>query len=341
MQQVGIDGHQLLAQIYEGEDVGAKFLGQLPSVETLRQVWIQQFYLEGEQVRVRSRSEMPTSKQLIESPYDIEARTRTKRSTHWVGYCVNLTETCDKEGPNLITHIETVPATSMDVAVTEQIHHRLADKHLLPKTHYVDTGYVSAEVILNLEQKYNVEIVGPVLPDTSWQAKEAKGFDLSNFAINWQEKQARCPQGYQTKSWSEQVNRHGQAMVHVHFPRRFCQDCPVRADCTKSKTAHGRSLNFLTEKQHIVLQSAREYQKTEEFQQRYSTRAGVEGSISQGVRSFGLRRSRYVGLEKTRLQHIATAVAMNISRLWNWWQEIPKAQTRISHFASLASTCQS
>jgi transposase len=32
-----------------------------------------------------------------------------------------------------------------------------------------------------------------------------------------------------------------------------------------------------------------------------------------------------------------TAVAMNIARLWNWWQGIPKAQTRVSHFASLAA----
>ena len=253
-----------------------------------------------------------------------------------LGYCVNLTETCDDERPNLITHVETVPATSMDVEVTERIHDKLAEKQLLPETHYVDTGYVSADVMLNLKETYGVEIVGPVLPDTSWQAKEGKGFDLPNFNINWQQKQVQCPQGHQTNRWSEQLNRHGQSVVHVHFPRRFCAHCPVRADCTRSKTAHGRSLNFLTQQPHITLQAAREYQKTEEFKERYSTRAGVEGTISQGVRSFGLRRSRYIGLEKTHLQHVITAIAMNISRLWDWWQGIPKAQTRVSHFASLA-----
>ena len=336
MQQVGVDGHRLLAQIDEGEEERICSLRELSSVETLRQVWIQQFYIEGNQVRLRATSELPPGKQVIESPYDVEARNRTKRTTHWVGYGVNLTETCDEQQPNLITHVETVPATSMDVEVTARIHDQLAEKQLLPETHYVDTGYVSADIMLMMKEKYEVEIVGPVLPDTSWQAKAGKGFDLSNFNINWQQKQVQCPQGHQTTSWSEQFNRHGQSVVHVHFPKRFCANCPVRADCTQSKTAHGRSLNFLFQAQHIVLQTARAYQETEEFQERYATRAGVEGTISQGVRAFGLRRSRYIGLEKTHLQHIVTATAMNISRLWDWWQGIPKAQTRLSHFAALA-----
>jgi Transposase DDE domain len=67
-----------------------------------------------------------------------------------------------------------------------------------------------------------------------------------------------------------------------------------------------------------------------------ATRAGVEGCLSQGVRAFGLRRSRYIGVAKTHLQHVITAVAMNLTRLWNWWQEIPKAQKRTSRFLALA-----
>jgi transposase len=150
----------------------------------------------------------------------------------------------------------------MDVEVTELIHKKLAEKHLLPEVHYVDTGYVSADVMLHLKENYDVEVVGPVLPDTSWQAKEGKGFDLSNFTINWPQKQVQCPQGHETNSWSEQINRHGQQVIHVHFPRKYCETCLARSDCTKSKTAHGRSLNFRAEKQHTVLQTAREYQTT-------------------------------------------------------------------------------
>ena len=64
---------------------------------------------------------------------------------------------------------------------------------------------------------------------------------------------------------------------------------------------------------------------------------GVEGTISQGVRGCALRRSRYVGMAKTHLQHVITAVAMNVVRLLAWFAGVPKAQTRLSAFARLAS----
>jgi transposase len=295
-----------------------------------------QFYLAGEQLSIRSTQDMPAKGKLIESPYDVEARNRTKRTTHWRGYCVSLTETCDEETPNLIINVETVAATKMDVDLTESIHDKLAQKGLLPKEHFMDTGYVSAEDLVNMEKRYDVEIVGPVLPDVSWQAQANKGFDLTHFTIDWQNRQVRCPEGNWTQSWSEQPNRHQQTIIHVHFSRKYCDSCPVRSDCTQAQSEHGRSLNLLPEAQHVMLQKRRQYQKSEEFQERYATRAGVEGCLSQGVRAFGLRRSRYIGLAKTHLQHVVTAVAMNLARLWNWWQEIPKSQTRVSRFRALA-----
>jgi len=69
----------------------------------------------------------------------------------------------------------------------------------------------------------------------------------------------------------------------------------------------------------------------------YRKRAGIEGTISQGVRRGTLRRSRYRGLEKTHLQEVATATAINIVRAVNFLnREIP-AKTRVSRFARLAN----
>jgi transposase len=65
-------------------------------------------------------------------------------------------------------------------------------------------------------------------------------------------------------------------------------------------------------------------------------RAGIEGTISQATRSFDLRRSRYIGLAKTHLQHVATAAAINLTRLADWLMDNPTAQTRLSSFAALA-----
>jgi len=72
------------------------------------------------------------------------------------------------------------------------------------------------------------------------------------------------------------------------------------------------------------------------WKRRYRVRAGIEATLSQGVRAFGMRRSRYIGLAKTGLQQVCTAVAMNVSRIVNWLDGRPRAKTRVTRFAALA-----
>jgi len=92
------------------------------------------------------------------------------------------------------------------------------------------------------------------------------------------------------------------------------------------------------EGRHQILQAARERQQTETFKQIYRKRSGIEGTLSQAVRSSGLRRSRYAGRAKTHLQNIAIAVATNIKRSIDWLNETPLAPTRRSRFTSLVVT---
>ncbi len=70
----------------------------------------------------------------------------------------------------------------------------------------------------------------------------------------------------------------------------------------------------------------------------YARRQGIEGTLSQGVRAFGLRRARYRGQAKTHLRHVGTAVAINVRWVADWLNEVPRAQTRCSYFAALAPT---
>ncbi|WP_222940617.1 hypothetical protein [Hymenobacter sp. BT491] len=80
-QQVGQDGWWLLEQI-ERDDQAAG-LWQLPAVDILRRVWLQQFRVVDGQLRwrVENQDELPPSAQLIRSPYDVEARFSRKRTT--------------------------------------------------------------------------------------------------------------------------------------------------------------------------------------------------------------------------------------------------------------------
>jgi len=86
----------------------------------------------------------------------------------------------------------------------------------------------------------------------------------------------------------------------------------------------------------MALQSARQFQETPLFKQLYNARSGVEGTFSQSLRVHDLRHARYIGLAKTHLQHIFTALAINVVRALAWLSGLELAQTRTSHFAALA-----
>jgi transposase len=143
-----------------------------------------------------------------------------------------------------------------------------------------------------------------------------------------------CPQSQTATCWVPKTDSWGNTVIHVRFPSRACTPCPARAQCTQAKTSP-RNLTFRPRAEHEALQEARRQQDTEDWRQRYATRAGVESTLAQALQLFDLRRCLYIGLAKTRLQHVLTAVALNIVRLEAWWTGRPLAKTRISRFAAL------
>jgi len=328
----GADGQHLLRAIYAPE--APPTLRTLPAVQILRAVWVQQFYAPAATgaVRWREDADQPASALQILSPYDPEARLSVKRDQHWVGYKVHLTETCDEETPHLITHVETTPATTQDEQALEPIHAALAARDLLPAEHLVDAGYVDAERLVRSRTAYEVRLVGPAPSDRSWQARAGAGFAAGCFAVDWEARQVICPQGQVSREWKV-VGPHKEE-IHVEFARATCGGCAVREQCTQAART-GRTLHFHAQEQHIALAAQRAEQQTAAFKAAYAARAGVEGTLNQGIRVGDLRQARYWGAAKTHLQHILIAVAVNLWRLVAWWQERPRAQTRISTFAAL------
>ncbi len=64
----------------------------------------------------------------------------------------------------------------------------------------------------------------------------------------------------------------------------------------------------------------------------------IESTISQAVRGFGLRRTRYIGLAKARLQAVAIAAAINLERFSDYLCGAQPARSSISPFAALAAS---
>ncbi|MEV5146968.1 hypothetical protein AB0L14_21755 [Streptomyces sp. NPDC052727] len=107
-------------------------------------MWIQQYFVDDGQVRRRDLKDRPPGAERLVTPYDTAARGSMKRAVIWDGYKVHLTETCEPDSSNLITHVATTDSIIQDVRLVAPIHAYLADRHLLPGRHLVDAGYATA-----------------------------------------------------------------------------------------------------------------------------------------------------------------------------------------------------
>jgi transposase len=343
-QTVGEDGYILLDAL-EGADV-PEGLRELPRIATLRQLWHHHYerltdqttsagHPAASRVRFKTKQELPQAAEEIQSPYDPDARYRHKRETSWVGYMVHVSETCEPTTPHLLTHVHTTTAAVHEAMCTTEIHQALVAKDVAPGEHWVDAAYIDAELLVRSQEDHGITLRGPARPNPTWQAKVAGAYTVTDFTVDWAHQQVQCPQGKTSASWTERTDHTGAACIQVRFSQHDCGACQARPLCTQATHA-ARSLKLQPQAQFEALHATRAWYASEEGQQRYKRRAGIEGTLSQGVRSFGLRCARYRGLAKTHLQHVATAAAMNVDRIVAWLDERPRARTRTSRFAALA-----
>jgi len=311
---------------------------------------------------------LPPGHARIASPYDTDARWGVKREEFWLGYKLHITETCDDappcscraaaaarpaaEGavtggragsgrghdkacahlvfPNLITHVATTDATVTDIQMTGAIHDDLAGTNLAPGRHYLDSGYLSAAVVAAEHARHGIALIGPLLADTSAQARAGQGYARADFTAGYDTKTVTCPQGKTAKSWSP-CTQHGKHAIVAIFSTTDCGPCPARSLCTAAKR---RVLSLPPLDLAEAQAAARAAEKTVPFQADYARRAGVEGTIHQAT-SHGARRARYRGLPKTRLDHVYMACALNLLRLEAYWTGTPLDRQRTSHLARL------
>ena len=171
----------------------------------------------------------------------------------------------------------------------------------------------------------------PPRPNNQWQSLSKNGFALNDFLIDWENKKVTCPAGQTTSNWYPR-KLHGAENIRVRFKRSQCGKCEKKPVCTRAKE---RSLGFASRENHLILEEFRELENQASWQKLYACRAGIEGTFSQAVRSFGLRRSRYIGERKTHLHNLATASAINIGRSIAWLEGKTREKTRVSWFGKL------
>jgi transposase len=350
------DGHALLHAVWHPQS--PQWLRELPAVEVLRRVLVQHTKVTADRtgqevitLRDADTDGLPPGRSRIVSPYDVDARWGGKRDLTWYGYKLHVSESCDADPPacpvtpgewvpdqppNLITNVATTDASVPDTAMTEPIHHDLAEHDLVPAEHYVDSGYPSADLLVSSLTDYGIRLVTPMLADTSPQARAGQGFDRTAFTVDWDAQRVTCPQGKANAWWTPAVQR-GTDVIVVKYAGEVCQACPVKAKCT-SATRDGRQLTLRPQPVQQALDAARAEQTTNQWQARYARRAGVEATIAQATKVTDTRRARYRGLAKTTLDHNVKAAALNLIRLDAWWNGDVFDPRRTSHLSRLELT---
>ncbi len=291
-----------------------------PQAQALRQILVQNYYRDhaGRLAwRTADDGGLPPSASAIVSPYDTTARyVRHGHIIRWKGFAAHLTETCAPGSVNVITDVATTSAATNDGQALPGIHTRLARRALLPGEHLVDGGYTSLVHLERAAREHQVNLTGPLPGNPTRQHRRNEGFDRDDFHIDFDRQQVTCPNGQVSAGWHGPYPTSSPTaapLIVARFTKSQCQPCPYRPRCTKSSDA--RNVGFPPRELRDLQVRVRAEQQTPEWKARYAVRSGVEGTVNEFAHGHGMRRCRYRGQPKAHVQHVLTAIAVNIERL--------------------------
>jgi hypothetical protein len=217
----------------------------------------------------------------------------------------------------VITDVATTAATTSDAQALPNIHTRLKRRGLLPAEHLVDGGYTSLVHLEQAAREHQVTVTGPLPGNPTRQHRRNEGFGRDDFHIDFDRQQVTCPQGQVSRGWHGPYPTSSPTaapLIVARFTKGQCQPCPVRIHCTTSRES-ARNVGFPPRELRDLQLRVRAEQQTPDWQTRYAVRSGVESTINEFAHGHGMRRCRYRGQPKAHLQHVFTAIAVNIERL--------------------------
>lgn len=246
----------------------------------------------------------------VRSLVDEDARVGRKSKTQsFYGYKTEFVMTTEER---IITAVATDNGAYIDGTFA---------KDLLEKTR--DTG-------INLEEVYGDKAYfrKPILDDIeNIQAKayipishSVYKIDESKFLYNKDSDQWQCSQGNSTvsKKYSKTYRKventdkkQPQEVYKYYFEVKQCKACPIHNECTKKSARKILRIGLNTAEFYGISQ----YQKTEEFKEKYKKRASIEGKNAEIKRFHGLYRARGYGLLSVSMQSKLAAIAVNIKRI--------------------------
>jgi transposase len=318
MAEAGSDAQRLLAWLATPE---AKELAQGTQAKLLARVFGEQFEVIAGTAAPQPKTKDQLGSERVQNPHDPDATyaskgTGEKKKEH-VGYKVQVAETVNEAvlAPgeptgNFISGIVTHAARESDEEGSLKMEKEQQDMDLMdkPPVQYVDAAYISTQELMKAAAQGR-ELIGPAPQAAS---KSDPHFCSDSFNVTVPERKAVCPAGKENSQCSRLEDKaSGKVSYRFEWSSADCVNCPLRKQCMKTDHKH-RTL--VVGEHHAILQERRREQKSAPFKERMKHRNAIEGTQSELVRAHGLRRARYRGLAKAKLQNYFAGAACNIKR---------------------------
>lgn len=295
-------------------------LAQAKQAQLLARVFEEQFEVVSAVGEFTPRTKEQLRSERVQNPHDPDATYASKgageqRKEH-VGYKVQVAEAVTEAvlepgepTQNFIVGVVTHAARESDEEGACKME---AEQQAMglekPPVHYVDAAYISTEKLVEAAAEGR-ELVGPA---PKCGGPNSGRFQSDDFQVEVEQRRATCPASRQNTQCSRlEEGATGKVSYRFEWDTATCRACPLRLKCIKAEQKH-RTL--VVGEHHTVLQARRREQETERFKQRMKHRNAIEGTQSELVRAHGLRRARYRGLAKARLQNYFAGAACNIKR---------------------------
>ena len=314
--QAGEDAQRLLAW----SDKQAPAIGKGSGMRLLARVFAENYEIDGTGACCLSRAQPAGA---VHNPHEPEAQWCSKSTTRdkdWIGYKAQVAETVQEEPRSpgeptrsVITAVATQNATQSDQAGMTEVLAEQAEQNLEPpEVLYVDGAYVYAEG-LHEAQTQGRELRGPARSSP----KLGRALPVDQFDVHVEDRKAVCPAGQTSSQCSRvQEDKAGKTIYRMEWNKAVCQACTLCNQCLGDRQTH-RTIEV--GQYHTLLQARRREMQTEAFKLDMQHRNGIEGTQSELVRAYGLRRARYRGLAKVRLQNYFIGAACNIRR---WFRRL-------------------
>lgn len=315
-----------------------KALVRGPQWALLERVFQEQFQVSEAPAEAVPKGKTELDSDRVQNPHDPEAtyavKGEGKKKKEHVGYKVQVAESvkqaelqAGEPTQNFITGVVTHAAYESDEEGAEKMEAEQGTMGMdKPPVQYVDGAYVSGQKLAEAEAEGR-SLMGPA---AAAPHNNGGRYTTEDFDVRVEQLRAICPAGKENTQCSR-LEEQATGKVSYRFEwSTQCVNCPLRERCVGGEQKH-RSI--LVGEYHSALQSRRREQKTEAFAQQMKHRNGIEGTQSELVRAHGIRRARYRGLAKARLQNYFAAAACNIKRWVNrklWDLSQASAATRLA-----------